>query len=81
VANISIWDLVMSGWPLNLGGLIVSMDGKETILIGETTPFAMIVSEEMPMDMISQGMTKKGEERLHRRRRRKTNIDWRSWNC
>jgi hypothetical protein len=32
------------------------MDGKEVIPIGETTPFAMIVTETIAMDTISQGM-------------------------
>jgi len=53
------------------------MAGKETILIGETTPFAMTVSETIATDIFSQGMTI--GKMLHRRKRRKTtNIDWRS---
>ncbi len=33
------------------------MDGKEAILIGGHTPFAMIVTETTAMGIISQGMT------------------------
>ncbi len=63
------------------------MDGKETMLIGESTPFAMKNSEEMPVDTNSQGVTTNvfsrltaRQQRLHRRlhQRRKmirTNID------
>jgi hypothetical protein len=57
VTSISIWDLAISGWSVNHSGWSVSMDGKEAILIGEATPFVMIVSEPIAMDMFSQGMT------------------------
>jgi hypothetical protein len=45
------------------------MDGKEAMLIGGTTPFAMTVSELTGMDMFSQGMT------ISRERIGRTNID------
>jgi hypothetical protein len=54
------------------------MDGKEDILTGKTTPFATIVSEPIAMDMCSQGMTS-GQSLNRRRRRRKTNLDWHSY--
>jgi hypothetical protein len=75
VTNISIWDLGMSGWSLNLSGWSVSKDGSEIILIGKATPFAMIVSEPIATDIFSQGVT--SGQSLHRRRRGKTNFDWR----
>ena len=34
------------------------MDGKEGMLIGGNTPFAMFVTETTVMDIISQGTTK-----------------------
>jgi hypothetical protein len=71
VTSISIWDLAMSGWSLNHSGWSVSMDGKEAILIGEATPFAMIITERIAMDMFSQGMARR--QRL--RRGRMNNID------
>jgi hypothetical protein len=56
VTSISIWDLAVSGWSLIHSGWNVFMDGKEAILIGEATPFAMIISEEMPVDMKSKSV-------------------------
>jgi hypothetical protein len=47
----------MSGWSPERTAWIASMAGKGVILIGETTPLAMIVSEKMPVDMFSQGAT------------------------
>jgi hypothetical protein len=55
--SISIWDLVTSGWSVTHSGSIVSMDGKEVILIGETTLFAMIITETIAMDIFTQGVT------------------------
>jgi hypothetical protein len=57
VTSISIWELAMSGWSVTHSGSIVSMDGKEVILIGATTPFAMIITETIAMDIFTQGMT------------------------
>ena len=56
VTNISIWDPAMSGWSVNRSGLSAFMDGKEAIPIGGTTLFAMIITETIAMDIISQGM-------------------------
>jgi hypothetical protein len=56
VTSISIWGQAMSGWSVTHSGSIVSMDGKEVILIGGTTPFAMIVLETIAMDIFIQGM-------------------------
>jgi hypothetical protein len=53
------------------------MDGKETIVIGETTPFAMIVLELIATDMFSQGMTRR--QKLRRKGKRTKNVDGRSW--
>ncbi len=53
----------MSGsWPTHTGW-IVSMAGKEVILTGEATPFAMIITVEIVTDMSSQGMTGTGIDR------------------
>jgi len=41
----------MSGWSVIHTGWSVSTDGKETILIGENTLFAMRFTEEMHRDM------------------------------
>jgi hypothetical protein len=83
VARISIWDPAMSGWPVIQSGWNVFMDGKDTTLIGETTPFAMIVSELMLTDMFSQwDMAGRKTERPRRSRRKTNNIDRaRFWFC
>ena len=47
----------MSGWPVIQSGWSVFMDGKDTMLIGETTPFAMIVSELMLTVILRQCVT------------------------
>jgi hypothetical protein len=73
VARISIWDPAMSGWPVIQSGWSVFMDGKDTMLIGETTPFAMIVSELMLTGMFSQWGTAGQKTQRPRRSRRKTN--------
>jgi len=55
--SITIWDLVMSGWFVTRSGSNVFMDGKEVILIGGHTPFAMIVTETTAMGIITPGVT------------------------
>ena len=47
----------MSGYVVNHGGSNAFMDGKEVILIGGHTPFAMTVTETTAMDITNQGMT------------------------
>jgi hypothetical protein len=44
----------MSGWLVIQFGWSVSAGGRDTMLIGETEPFIMIVSEPMPTDIFSQ---------------------------
>jgi hypothetical protein len=58
--NIIIWALAMSGCSATRSAWIVFMDGKEAILIGALTPFAMIGSEGMPTDMSRPGTTSMG---------------------
>jgi hypothetical protein len=57
VTNITIWDPAMSGCSVNPSVWSVSMAGKETMLIGGITPFAMTITGLTGMDMLSQGMT------------------------
>ena len=59
-ANITIWDPAMSGCSVTHSGWIVFMDGKEAMLIGGITPFAMTVTGRIAMDMSSQGVTTSG---------------------
>jgi len=47
----------MSGFSVNHSGWIVSMDGKEAMRTGGTTPFAMTVTGRTATDTSSQGVT------------------------
>jgi hypothetical protein len=69
VTNITILGPAMSGCFVNRSGWSVSMDGKEAMLIGGTTPFAMTITERITMGMFSQGVTTRTE------RTGRTNID------
>ena len=55
-ASISIWDLEISGWSVNHSGWSAFMDGKDTIVIGGYTRYAMTVSETIAMAMLTQGV-------------------------
>jgi hypothetical protein len=54
--SISIWDLAMPGWSVNPSGSNASMDGKDTIMIGGCTRYAMTVSETIAMDIFTRGV-------------------------
>jgi hypothetical protein len=76
VTSISIWDLEMSGWFVIHSAWSASMDGKETIGIGELTPLAMTVSGLIAMDTFNPGVTSR--QRPPRRRKWRKSIEWRS---
>src|ERR1700719_4369635 len=67
-ALISIWEPATYGLPVNHSGWSAFMAGKEAILIGGATPFAMSVSAG-----IAKGMSTRGVKN----RREGKNIDWR----
>jgi hypothetical protein len=69
VTNITILDPAMSGCFVNRSGWSVSMDGKEAMLIGGITPFAMTITERITMGMFRQDATIRTE------RTGRTNID------
>ena len=54
--SITIWDPAMFGCSVNRSDWNDFMDGKEAMVIGGTTPFAMTVTERIAMDMFSRGV-------------------------